>query len=487
MEYSVSSIKTLLEHSFEKDLVDKIYVSKTINAKDFLTHVRFDIAFKLLYLEMKSRDAKFAQKVYKEHIRAFSLGKFTEPGNEEKNNIEKFFEEFNNTFENIRINGFDSRKTLIPLSKTGLIANGAHRIASAIFLNKDVECVDIGAYDQAYDYKFFYNRNVPKQDLDVAAIKFVEYADNTYIAFIWPTARGHDKKIERAIPNIVYRKEVRLNLNGAHNLLSQIYYGEDWLGTVKNNFAGAQVKVMECFKTFEPVRVVAFQSESLDEVFKIKEKIRDIFNVGKHSIHITDTKEEAIRVARVIFNDNVIHFLNYAKPNKYLAVHKKIAKYKEFLIKDKLNASDMVLGSGATLSIYGVREVIGLDYLSDGNNKLEYFDEEFEHCDDELKYHDKEKPELIYNAKNYFYFNDLKFISFDQLYKMKKNRDNKGDISDLEIMEALLEDNQYKKIVNRLKQGLYYSRAKLRQRVINLLKTIGLFDFVKKTIKNRQQ
>ena len=56
---------------------------------------------------------------------------------------------------------------------------------------------------------------------------------------------------------------------------------------------------------------------------KIKDKIREVFNVGKHSVHITDTKEEAIRTARVVFNDNSIHFLNYAKPNKYISIHKK--------------------------------------------------------------------------------------------------------------------------------------------------------------------
>jgi len=486
MKYSASSIKPLLEDGFRNDLIDKTYVSKTINAKDFLTHVRFDLAFKLLYLEIRDKDIATARRVYKEHIRAFSLGKFTEPGNEKKNSIEKFFEEFDSIFENIRINDFDSKNTLIPLSKNGLIANGAHRIASAIFLNKNVECVDIGTYDQTYDYKFFYNRNVPRQDLDAAATKFVEYSDNTYIAFIWPTAQGYDKKIEKIIPNIVYRKDIVLNFNGAHNLLSQIYYGEDWLGTAKNNFIGAQVKVMECFKTFRPVRIVAFQSESLNEVFKIKEKIRNVFNVGKHSIHITDTKEEAVRVARVVFNDNGVHFLNYAKPNKHLSFHKKMDKYKKLLVENKINQDSAIFGGDATLSVYGIREVPSDCILLNNSNKLSSIDGISDCFDDELECYDKKKSELIYNPKNYFYFNDVKFISFDQLYKSKQNKQNKEDAKDFEIMSALLKSNQYKKTINQWKQKLYYGRAKLRQKAINLLKAIGLFDFVKKTIKNRQ-
>ncbi|HCK0044366.1 TPA: hypothetical protein NW722_003875, partial [Vibrio cholerae] len=135
--------------------------------------------------------------------------------------------------------------------------------------------------------------------LDIAATKFVEYADNVYIAFVWPTAQGFDEEIERIIPNIIYRKNIKMTPNGAHNLLSQIYFGEPWLGTVENNFRGSKNKVTECFKTFDFMRVIAFQADSLDSVLQIKENIRQIFNVGKHSIHITDTKDEAIRMARM--------------------------------------------------------------------------------------------------------------------------------------------------------------------------------------------
>ena len=78
-------------------------------------------------------DAQFTKDIYKEHIRAFSLGKFIEPANDNKKSFEKFVNDFNETFEDIKKNGFDNCKTLIPLSKNGSIANGAHRVASAIF------------------------------------------------------------------------------------------------------------------------------------------------------------------------------------------------------------------------------------------------------------------------------------------------------------------------------------------------------------------
>lgn len=479
----------LIEPHLEKDLKQDYYDVKTIKANKLLTHTRFDLAFKLLYLEMKNKDVKFAKEMYKEHIRAFSLGKFSEPGSEDKNSIDKFIEEFHKTFEDIKTNGFDSSKTLIPLSKNGSIANGAHRVGSAIFLDEAIDCVNIDTYDHIYDYDFFYKRNISRDILDTVVTKFVEYASNVHIAFLWPIAVGNDEKIEEIVPRIIYRKEIKLNPNGAHNLLSQIYYGEDWLGSVKDNFRGSQDKLIECFRSFDPIRVIAFQADSLDEVLKIKDNIRDIFNVGKHSIHITDTKEEATRTARIVFNDNSIHFLNYAKPNKYISTHRKIDTFKEFIKENDLNSNDFLLDASIVLSAYGLREAKDTDYFCSDNNKIKVEFDDINIHDEELKYYDENKNEMIYNQKFYFYFNDIKFISFTQLYKMKTNRNEEKDKNDCKMMEALIENNRWKEYVTKIKQSVYYEKIKLRKKIIAILQNIGLYKITRniyRIVKDRK-
>ncbi len=475
----------LLDIFYIDDLKQEVYEVETLQAKKLLVSRRFDIGFKLFYLEMKSKNVKLAKEIYKEHIRAFSLGKFEEPGNKSKNSIEKYYSEFDEIFEDIKTNDFDASKSLIPLYN-GSIANGAHRVASAIYLDKDVKCINIGVKDSIYDYKFFYNLDVSSQILESITNTFIEYADNVYVAFIWPTAKGHKEEIEKIIPNIVYRKELQLNPNGAHNLLSQIYYGEEWLGSVENNFSGVRGKLVECFKSFDPVQIIAFQTDKLDETLEIKKKIRTLFNIGKNSIHITDTKEEALRVSRLVFNDNSIHFLNYAKPNRYLKTHKKLTQFQNYLQKNDVMVDDTVLDSGIVLAVYGLRNVNDIDCFIDDNEKLQYYDDDIETHDDTLKYHDNEKAELIYNPKNYFYFNDLKFVSFNQLYKMKKNRDEQKDNNDCKMMEALIKNDLFKKLVNRFKQKLYYWQIKLYYWWITrlwiffeLLKKFGLYNFVR--------
>ena len=476
-------IKQLIESHFHNDLNKSEYKIETIKANRLLTNSRLDIAFKLLYLEMLEYDEKFSQEIYEEHIRALSLGKFTEPGNKNKNSIDQFKKDFKLTFEDIKLNGFDGTKTIIPLSENGSIANGAHRVASAILLDKEVNCINIGTDNHPYDYNFFYNRNISSRILDVVVTKFIEYASNVHIAFLWPIENKSSVDIESIIPNIVYKKKIQLNPNGAHNLLSQIYYGEEWLGNVENDFKGSQGKLVECFKTFNSFEVIAFQADSLDEVLKIKDKIREVFNVGKHSVHITDTKDEAIRTAQVVFNDNSIHFLNYAKQNKYISTHKKIDIFKNFIENNNIISNDTVLDSGMILSAYGLRESSDIDYLTVDNSKIKYYDENFEYHDEELKYHDEEKVEMILNPKYHFYFNDIKFISFAQLFKMKKNRNEEKDKNDCMMMEALIEDNKFKAYTTKIKQNILYFKIKIRQKLVDFLKILGIHGYLKEVLK----
>ncbi len=471
-------LKGIIEPHFYKDLKLIDYEIKTVRAIKLLTSNRLDLAFKLLYLEMKDIGVVFAKEAYKDHIRAFSLGKFEEPGNEEKTDFDKFLKSFCRTYNDIKQNGFDKGKTVIPLTNSNSIANGAHRVASAIYLDKYVDCVRLGIFDHVYDYNYFYNRNVSRDTLDAVATKFVEYAENVYVALIWPTAKGNDAEIEKIIPNIVYRKDIQLNSNGAHNLLSQIYYGEDWLGNIENNYKGSKAKLVECFKTFDPIRAIAFQANTLDEVLKIKDRIRDVFNVGKHSIHITDTKEEAIRVVRVVFNSNGIHFLNYAKPNKYKSIHSEISRFKSLLDKNGSNINDVVMDADSTLALYGIRECDNAQKIFDDNTRFINYDGT--HQDEVPNFHNEKRLELIYSPSYYFYFDDLKFVSFSQLYKFKKNRSKEKDISDCGMMEALIENNVSKQLMSKLKQRFSYAKIKLIHKVLELLKSTNLYFVARK-------
>jgi len=478
-------LESLIEPHLYLKLKCEEYTTAEKKPIELLRYDRFDLAFKLFYLDLKNKNRSLAEKVYEDHIAAFSLGRFVEPGSD-KEGAETFITEFERIYTDFCENGFDKNRTLIPLSENGSIANGAHRVACALHVGSPVRCVDIAADSHVYDYDFFYKRNVPIDILDMAANKFVEYSDNVYMAFLWPIGIRKNREVENILGDIVYKKTIKLNANGARNLLSHVYRGQEWIGDPKNNFCGIDSKLVECFRCFDKFNVILFQADDLEDVLRKKDAIRELFGMGKHSIHMTDTKEESVRMARLVLNGNGEHFLNHARPNKYISTDEKMKSFKEFLDGNKLDRRDVVLDAGIVLSCYGLREATDVDFFCHDKCELNIGSEAFDIHDECLKYYDVSKEELLYDPRCYFYFSGLKFVSLDLVYRMKRRRSEKKDINDCSMIESLVEDDRFKMIVGKCRQSIYYGVVKVRQKAILTLARVGLYEVVKKMVRGRR-
>ena len=94
-------LEKLIEPHFHQDLKFDDFELHTIVASNLLTSGRFDLAFKLFYLEMRDRDIGFAQAIYKENISANGLGKYFESGNKIKNSFDDFLRSFDDIYNSI--------------------------------------------------------------------------------------------------------------------------------------------------------------------------------------------------------------------------------------------------------------------------------------------------------------------------------------------------------------------------------------------------
>ncbi len=476
----VEEIGRLLEPFICEQLNENDYEVESLPAYRLLTWNRLIVAFDLFYLSMVNKNKALAEKVYFERVRATSLGSFAEFGREEdKNGINSYLGEFALTFNNIRDNGFDENKSLVPLAEDGSILNGSHRTACAIFLNKNVSCLYTKKNRAVDDYQAFFMRKVPPYILDLVVNTFIQHSNNTYVAFLWPSGVGLKKEARSEFSNIVYEKDIKFTPKGAFNLLVELYKHMEWVGSADKGFLGVRQKMLECFPSFEPVKVIVFQSNSLAEVQQIKEKVRTLYNIGYSSIHITDTKKEAIETGRLIFNENGLHLLNYGDPYKYFNEFRELDKFKKFLSRNRLDVSSVLVDGSFTLSLYGLRKSQDIDYLASDDVVVDENDL-YEMHDDQLIFHDVSKSDLLTDPAYYFYFNDLKFISFAQLYRMKLNRGEKKDRNDCHIMESLLVDDRFRKFSARAKQHLFYFKIKAihtsRRLLMVLLKQVGLYS-----------
>ena len=103
---------------------------ETKNPNDLLTYKRFDVVIKYLYASNLSSD--YYKNAYKEHLKVWNNFREGSPR-------KKGFEEFDNAFQHIINNTVDEP---VPVNREGHIANGAHRLAAALYHQKPINVRD---------------------------------------------------------------------------------------------------------------------------------------------------------------------------------------------------------------------------------------------------------------------------------------------------------------------------------------------------------
>ena len=168
-------------------------IEREINSNELLTSNRLDVVFKILYLKFKQLNLNdLADQIYNKHIEIMTNGIFTEPNSQKKTLID-YREIFKKTFTSIKKEGFNKHISQIPISNDGSITNGSHRLASSIFLNKKVYATENFEPSHNYDYKFFKERGMSINLIELAVLNYIQLSKNNYMAIIWPSA---DKKID---------------------------------------------------------------------------------------------------------------------------------------------------------------------------------------------------------------------------------------------------------------------------------------------------
>jgi len=123
------------------------------NSLDVWTGNRLDIAVKLLYalnfLGQAQDDALCVRSLYREHIQQRTSGR--EPGSHSKLSVEDYERSFQQLIRQMQTQGFHAHAA-IPVSATGRILNGAHRLAAALALGIQNVPTFVVEHETVYDW-----------------------------------------------------------------------------------------------------------------------------------------------------------------------------------------------------------------------------------------------------------------------------------------------------------------------------------------------
>lgn len=167
----------------------------------------------------------------------------------------------------------------------------------------------------------------------------------------------------------------------------------------------------------------------------MKQDIRKLIGIPD-SIHTTDNQAESIQAAQLLFNENSLKYLNIAKPYKYYNFNKILEIYKKNIIDSNFNLNNFITDS--SMSIYGIRESNDICFFSKENKQNLIENEFIQNNDSQLSYYNLSKDSIVYDPRNYFVYNNLKFVTLDLLKQMKKNRKENDDKKDINLINKFI-------------------------------------------------
>lgn len=413
---------------------------------------RFDLPAKTLFLRLRNKKVKtsFGIDTYKHHLEVWNGLKEKDPP---KRGLQAYITEFEKIYKAISRENFDWEQSPVPTWKQQYI-NGAHRIAAAIIAGKPIEIRNAKKSEGefcSYDYlarrKVNISTGLQRLYADAMALEFCRLKktkQDIYIVTLFPSAQGKDQEVHKILEScgrIVYTKSVNLTAQGGKALIRQVYHGEKWIGNVGNRFRGAVGKSNPCYAKKGPTRVFLLEVNPNVDLVSAKERIRRLYGIGKHSVHINDTWTETMRLARIFFNDNSIHFLNHGSDAYcgYSSFHEYFNKFRHWSLTSEIDSEDVCIDSSAVMSLYGIREGRDIDFLHHGklvrDPKLH---KRISSHNDWAHHYTTNISTILYNPRYHFYYNDVKFASLDIVRAMKVKRNEPKDRTDVRLIDKFL-------------------------------------------------
>jgi hypothetical protein len=236
------------------------------------------------------------------------------------------------------------------------------------------------------------------------------------------------EKINR-VGTIINSKTLALTWRGFDNLIKECYRGDKWTGGLFSPKSWKKSK--KCFVENSSVKIFLVKFNDPSMVTEFKQELREIFNVDKHSLHITDDISDTTRVYKATFNSNATDYLN----NGHLLSDDSqtlLINYFNKIEELGLDADKFCVTSSFILEMYGIRKADDLDYIHIDNISLN-LKNITQHTDKWLSFYPVSKEDIINKEENYFYFNGFKFVTLDIILRMKQSRKQKKDQNDLKL------------------------------------------------------
>jgi len=472
----------LIKYVYLKYLIIKIGIPETnniISQDEYFNKINND------------NDFKFFRNLYINHLKILNGGVEEKTFFQQvsKDTPEQFLDDFHNLWYDIVINDFNLEHP-IPINGLQQILNGAHRLSIGLILKKEVPIQQYNnitqptleilpelfsdriKYQINNPYKLIprrhnKNNNLNQLSRDETDLLFLEYVElrKKYLRIMvfFQTQIYNDHKNQEFLNDffkkkkydVVHTSRITFTNNGITNLIKLLYYNDPKVNIyLKRDLCYNKSNIEEKLSNLYYTTFILLEHSNAkfknisDSRGSDKMEIRNF--LGKYdSIHVSDNSENTLQLAKLIYNQNSIDFINYTQPFKYHKLLERCLKFNNIIN----NYYHYIIVSSSILNLLGVREANDLDYLilnNNNNNNNDFHNKIIEKSHlFQMKYYPKSLFDMITNPNNFFYFLDFKFQTIQLLHKFKKKRNEiPKDINDIKFIETY---NNIKHIIPELK------------------------------------
>lgn len=368
-----------------------------VNPRTLLSPNRLDVLAPYLYAKHRELGVQggWARRLYANHMLHFNGCR--EPDGSGKAGLQAFLDSFHAVLDSVKRDGYRDDAPAIPIGHNGIMVDGAHRLAACLLYGKDVRTEASDRPEFAYDYGYLERHGLARPYLDAMLTAYCELASDVRVATTFPQAHVLTNTFSGVQVNW---RQVEVTEQGARNLMAIMYPGAPW----------GDRKARLCFPDGGGMMGVGILRGATDIIAELKADVRLASGVGNHSIHITDTHEEAVWLVHALLNANSVDWLNQGP-----------------FLGPFCGEEHRCLDGSAVMALYGLREARDLDYLS-------WPSEPDAHNAETERYHAYHPSDIVYNPERHFWKGDFKCATLEVVRHMKERRRETKDLTDLELL-----------------------------------------------------
>ncbi len=425
-----------------------------VDPRSLLHSGRLDVCAKYLHartlLGMPPLHSRYdTESVYLRHI-LFRTGGSESGDAVRKGTLAEFAAQFRQLIGSMRANGFDPAHPIPVARRTGLILNGAHRLAAALALG--IEKVAV-TYDESvegltWDFDEFVAEGFRPLELDELVRAWIDLrGGNAACILLWPPVADHWDEIERSIaaeyPRVASRDYSFAS--AAFTELVRDIYTSDWGPVVGDNIE----RKAALFANHEPkLRMLVVEVPAGRTLGTLKRTMRERYHAVVDAdrfatLHTTDTPRETAHVASLLLHEESLAALRL-RPDpprpEFLAW---LGDYHAALGRLAIDPEHCCVVGSSVLEALGVRDATDIDFTVTHAVREARFDGGVTHVNADLDVVARDYPRAIARAEApgddhlvgdralHFRYRGLKFASLDVVVERKQTQRRAKDLADV--------------------------------------------------------